>query len=157
MQQFDPVGCCARSLEESLLVQAEGFGMDDTNQLVVINGSCGDASAQVADETWNVANVSVGMLPSLANYSFGTPVSGIAGSFYRLCWGHDPRGNIGEFRVELDTDAELIGPFTRNLNCTLGISCAVVVSGYRLAATNAIAVIENTTCGSADAVLAVAW
>jgi len=29
MQQFDPVGCCARSLEESLLVQAENFGMDE--------------------------------------------------------------------------------------------------------------------------------
>lgn len=29
MQQFDPVGCCARSLEESLLIQAENFGMDE--------------------------------------------------------------------------------------------------------------------------------
>jgi RNA polymerase sigma-54 factor len=29
MQQFDPVGCCARSLEESLLIQAESFGMDE--------------------------------------------------------------------------------------------------------------------------------
>ncbi|MAQ16687.1 MAG: RNA polymerase sigma-54 factor [Sandaracinus sp.] len=35
MQQFDPVGCCARSLEESLLVQAEGFGMDELVMAVI--------------------------------------------------------------------------------------------------------------------------
>jgi len=29
MQQFDPVGCCARSLQESLLIQAENFDMDE--------------------------------------------------------------------------------------------------------------------------------
>lgn len=35
MQQFDPVGCCARSLQESLLIQAESFGMDELVMKVI--------------------------------------------------------------------------------------------------------------------------
>ncbi len=37
MQQFDPVGCCARSLQESLLIQAESIGMDELVMEVLRN------------------------------------------------------------------------------------------------------------------------
>ena len=32
--------------------------------------------------------------------------------FYRLCWAQDPR-SLADFRVELDADAELLGPHVR--------------------------------------------
>lgn len=35
MQRFDPVGCCTRSLEECLLVQADHFGMDELTKRVL--------------------------------------------------------------------------------------------------------------------------
>ena len=42
-----------------------------------------------------------------------------------------------------DAEAELVGPFTREFECTLGLPCAVVVSGYRLASTSAIVAIHS--------------
>ena len=69
--------------------------------VVVSDGACGDANATVANETWGInkaANVSVTM-STKSSYSFGTPVVGVAGSSYRLCWGHDP-SNMSEFNVQ---------------------------------------------------------
>lgn len=35
MQHFDPIGCCTRSLEECLLIQADDFGMDELTKRVI--------------------------------------------------------------------------------------------------------------------------
>ena len=61
--------------------------------------------------------------------------------------------DLTKFKVELDPAAELVGPFRRQLACTLGYECAVELEGYRLAVANRLTVVEGT-CGDAATVLA---
>jgi hypothetical protein len=121
--------------------------------MVVVNGTCGDPQAVLLNETWTTANAtSLGIDGLSANYTFGTPTVGVAGSFYRLCWGHEPV-SIEDYNVEVDPGAELAGPFVRNLECTLGLECLVTLEGYRLSAGNQM-VLVNGTCGDPQAVVA---
>merc|ERR1719183_2233480 len=121
--------------------------------MVVVNGTCGDQQAAVASETWTTKNATSLANDTLsANYTFGTPTVGLVGSFYRLCWGHEPL-SIEGYNVEVDGSAELAGPFVRALNCTLGLECHVTLDGYRLNARNRM-VIVNGTCGDQLAVVA---
>merc|ERR1719353_1917718 len=91
---------CTLGLECSLTV--EGYRLDAKNQLVVVNGSCGDALAVVANETWTFANATSLANDALsANYTFGTPTVGLAGSFYRLCWGNSPV-ILSDYNIEVD-------------------------------------------------------
>jgi hypothetical protein len=132
----------------------EGYGMADTNQLVVLtNSSCGAADAAVSNETWsNVTANCIGFVCETSNssYDFGTPLVGTPGSFYRLCWSYNPT-SLGDYKFEVDGSAELAGPFTRDFECTLGVACSVVISGYKLAATDAVVALSSGTCGNASA------
>ena len=58
------------------------------------------------------------------NYDFGTPVVGMPGDTYKLCWGHEPRGlaYLADYNIELDPDGILEGTFADDFACTLGPS-----------------------------------
>ena len=125
---------CTLGLECFLLL--EGYRLSAGNRMVVVNGTCGDPQAVVANRTWTMANATSLATEGLsANYTFGTPTVGVAGSFYRLCWGHEPI-STGDYNVEVDAIAELAGPFIRDLECTLGLECLLSLDGYGLSAGN---------------------
>ena len=52
--------------------------------------------------------------PAFRSYSFGTPTLGVAGDYFRLCWAPNATRadaeDLGAFRFEVDSGAELIGP-----------------------------------------------
>ena len=56
----DLAGPFVRTVECTLglecLVMLEGYLLSSTNRMVLVNGSCGDPDAQVANETWTTAN-----------------------------------------------------------------------------------------------------
>ena len=85
----------------------------------------------------------------------GTPTVGVAGSFYRLCWGHDPV-NLLDYNVEVDAGAELSGPLVGDyLYCALGNLCEAYLDGYGFAMSNSIIVIERPgSCGDSSATIA---
>ena len=129
--------------------------MAPTNQIVAISsGECGDPNAEVATETWNISDPNA-TAPNGTNatYDFGVPTVGVAGSYFRLCWGHDPM-SIGDFKFEIDGSAELAGRYVDDLECTLGIRCLMPVEGYRLAPTKQIVAISSGKCGDPNAVIA---
>ena len=53
-------------------------------------------------------------MPAIADYDFGTLVSGTVGDNYTLCWSHQPR-NVRDYNVVIDLNAELIGPADNEL------------------------------------------
>ena len=128
--------------------------MELTNAIVAISsGRCGDADAVVANETWTTANATRLSGDGLsANYTFGTPTIGAPGGFYRLCWGYEPV-SVQDYNVEVDPEAELAGPYARDIECTLGLECLLLLEGYRLSTGNRM-VLVNGTCGDPQAVVA---
>ena len=80
------------------------------------------------------------------------PTVGLAGSFYRLCWGHEPV-SIEDYNVEVDASAELVGPFLTQILCTLGLECMLMLEGYRLSEGNRM-ILVNGSCGDAGATVA---
>ena len=58
------------------------------------------------------------------------------------------------FLAEVDGDAELIGASPIDVDCTLGVPCNVVLSGYELAFANGLVILSSGECGDADAVVA---
>jgi hypothetical protein len=154
------VGPFVREMECTLGLPCQlslsGYRLNATNKLVAISqGRCGDATATFANETWGIANATNVSRDVVGNstYDFGIPLVGLAGSFYRLCWGHDPQ-SIEDFIVELEPDVELVGPFGREFECTLGVACSVFVEGYRLAPSNGLVLVWNSSCGDANAIVA---
>merc|ERR1719281_2219090 len=87
-------------------------------------------------------------------YDMGTPLVGVPGSYFKLCWGHAPTtGALEEYKVEIDSSGDLAGPDVGDiLRCTLGIACSPQITGHRLAASNGMVVIGSAAaCGAADA------
>ena len=124
--------------------------------LFLSNGACGDADSTVSNETWapvNATNLSYIVNGSYSTFAFGVPLVGRAGPFYRACWAHDPVG-LTDYKFEIDAAAELIGPLVRDMECTLGLACSVLLSGYKLSATNKMAVVSDGACGDANATVA---
>ena len=149
----------ACTLGEPCQFQVTGHDLHTTNRIIVItSGNCGDSEPVVASQTWGSAfghamSETIDGIAS-ATYSLGTPVVGVPGDTYKLCWAHDP-SVLSDFNVMIDSDAELIGPNVGDLlECTLGQQCAVSISGYNLADSNAIVAISSGACGDADAVVA---
>ena len=59
-------------------------------------------------------------LLSSATVTLGTPTGGSPGDTYKICWGSDP-STLEDFNVELDPNADLIGPVAGDLlYCVLG-------------------------------------
>ena len=50
--------------------------------------------------------------PNEANFTLGTPVTGLAGQTYVVCWAHNPLEDT-DFVVTIDPAAELHGPFVQ--------------------------------------------
>ena len=135
------------------VVSVAGYRLDASNQIVALSsGTCGSPNASVVTATWDKVNPNSTVNGSGSTYDLGTPSEGVAGSYFRLCWAHNP-SMIADFKYEIDGDFELAGPFVGELNCTLGISCAMPVTGYRLAASNKIVAISSGACGDAAAVV----
>ena len=104
--------------------------------VAISSGECGDSNATYANETWgmvNATNVS-GDGVADASYDFGTPLVGLPGESYTLCWGHDvTEGDLATYNVQLDVAGDLAGPNVGELlGCTLGEQCTVDISGHRL-------------------------
>merc|ERR1719201_2184650 len=127
-----------------------GYRGRSTNSLVIIsNGTCGDADAKVANETWGPANATTLTYngnDSNSTFDFGMPLVGLAGPSYRACWAHDPVG-LKDYRVEIDGNAELVGTFVREFECTLGLPCTVLLSGYRMSSWNRMVAVSQGACG----------
>jgi hypothetical protein len=90
-----------------------------------------------------------------SSYSFGTPVVGVAGSFYILCWGYDPV-TMSDFNVEVNGAAVLAGPWTSDHRCTLGVECVLDLSGYRINSSNRL-IVTAGYCGDANATIVPAF
>jgi hypothetical protein len=110
---------------------------------------------------------SVSATDEAAVFAFGTPLLGVSGSFYKLCWAAEPR-DLRDFKITIDSTGELVGPSVaafgdsnapvfddvQRFDCTLGLSCSMTFNGYGPTSTNRILVLESGECGSADAVVA---
>jgi hypothetical protein len=84
----------------------------------------------------------------------GVPTEGLPGNFYKVCWAYAAT-ELADYKVEVVDVATLVGPGRSDLACTLGVGlCEITVSGYQLAQTNKLVVLQNGTCGGADAVVA---
>ena len=61
----------------------------------------------------------------LALNTDGTPTGLAPGSDYKICWAHNPTA-VGDYKVQIDPDAELVGPVAGDLlSCVLGLVCDV--------------------------------
>merc|ERR1719506_2041871 len=90
-------------------------------------------------------------------YDMGTPLVGVPGSYFKLCWGHAPTtGALEMYNIEIDANGDLAGPDVGDiLRCTLGIACSPQITGHRLAASNGMVVIGSAAaCGAAEAAVA---
>jgi hypothetical protein len=139
-------------------VGVDGFGLAASNRIVPIAGDvCGGASAVVAGPTPGPATwletAPAAVDGATSTYDFGESTSGQPGDHYRLCWSHDG-GGLADFKVELDADAILRGPFMDNWNCTMGIQCEIVVDGFGLVDTSSIVALSAGDCGAEDAEVA---
>jgi hypothetical protein len=125
--------------------------------VLLSQGACGDANAIVANETWGIANATnASPIDSMnSSYNFGTPVAGLAGGFYVLCWGYDPV-NMSDFNVEVDGAAVLAGPWIGDHRCTLGVECVSELSGYRMNSSNRF-IVTAGYCGDANATMVPAF
>merc|ERR1719281_1163513 len=122
-----------------------GFGMDMTNEIVAVNGSCGN-STEVSNVTWTRTTGDVFANGTNATYTFGSPLFGDPGDQYRLCWGHDP-GGLTDFKFEIDPAYGLIGPATGNYSCTIGEPCMAELSGFGLNESNMLIMGAFGECG----------
>jgi hypothetical protein len=180
--QLDPVADLAGpqlveffcTLGISCSVHITGYDLDTTNQIVILgSGSCGGTGAEVAawagglvlvgEESQSAGHgygygTGMGTYLTQETYALGVPTSGVPGSQYILCWGHDPAGGLDLLNVQLDGDAELSGPDVADFACTLGEPCHFVVTGHDLHTTNRIIVLSTGNCGdSAPAVASTTW
>ena len=80
-------------------------------------------------------------------------MDGAPGNFYQLCWAHDPEA-LESFLVEVDGAAEIAGPRTTALACTLGENCTVEIDGFAIASSSRAVFLSNGSCGDDDAVVA---
>ena len=86
----------------------------------------------------------------------GTPVLGVAGSFYQLCWAHEYSSDLGDFKVQIDDAAELRGPYVANYSCIMGLSCTLIITGFGMEPTNEIVAV-NGSCGNSTEVANLTW
>jgi hypothetical protein len=174
--EFDIIGPELTPLACTLGVQCDidvsGFGVGTANALVVISsGSCGGNDMVVANNTWTVAPA-LSLSGMTASFTFGTPVEGLPGNFYKLCWAANPRsacpldaaidGDMDAidaclplFNIELDGDAELAGPDVMSqAPCTMGLDCIINVTGYNIGPGSSVIVIpSNESCGDPNVVM----
>ena len=47
----------------------------------------------------------------------------------------------------IDANFEILGPWTNNYTCTLGLPCSVLLQGYRLMPVNQLIILDNGKCG----------
>jgi hypothetical protein len=85
-----------------------------------------------------------------ASHCFGTPTSGLVSGDYVVCWAYDPQ-SLADFKVEIDRSGKLVGPESEEFVCTLGLGCSVALSGYELAATSSVALVDGP-CGEGSIV-----
>jgi hypothetical protein len=149
-------------------IQLAGHGLESTNAVVILsNGSCGNANATVdwvATQTWTAVRANQS---DFFEYIMGRPVFGLAGGFYKLCWGSNPRElnytnksepavgpahlpvqmNLADFNVEIDPDFGLVGPYRGEFDCELGAQCRVTVGGWGITELNKLVIVTGGFCG----------
>ena len=83
----------------------------------------------------------------------GTPLAGIPKAAYRLCWAHDPDlADPTVFTLELADAGALVGPTnadedaTNAFFCTLGLACALTLSGHALTGNDAVGIFAGAGC-----------
>jgi len=122
-----------------------GTNLATTNKvLIVIGNSCAGTPATFAGLT----NPKRAKSSDAYGYELGIPSAGTPGNAYSICWAHEPSSNA-DFLTRLGTFS-INGPTAVALaECTLGLPCVVTVSGFGLASTNKILVVQPTdTCGT---------
>jgi hypothetical protein len=136
-------------------IPVTGYNLDAGSSLLIIpgDGACGsntaaaisswdatDATPAVNYAAWDsVASSSVALDAASATYEFGTPVEGVAGNIYKICWSHDSLES-DDHVVELGVFT-LNGPFTAEYTCYIGGQCDLRVTGYGLEATNELVIV----------------
>jgi hypothetical protein len=133
-----PIAC---TLGFACSLPLTGLGFSNASKVAVVNGTCG-VNAVAAVLTTEDEGTS-------ATYA-GTPLGG-AGASVSLCWGPSPSlDNISSaFSVEVGTVA-MTGPVFPTFDCTLGEPCTYELSGYNLATTNKLVIVEGS-CGDDNA------
>lgn len=136
-------------------ISVTGYSLASTSSLLIIDGgsTCGDASAATIaawDSTaqtpavsyvdWtSVAASSVGADAAEATYDFGTPVEGVPGPVYKICWSHeslDPAAHLVELGVFTKN-----GPDTATFTCYIGSNCDLSITGYGFEADNELVIV----------------
>lgn len=126
--------------------------------------AAGPASALADVGTGLVAAVAEASGPAPApsnletmDYTFGTPVVGLPGDFYKLCWSHEG-GGLEKFNVEIDDVVVLVGPNTLDAECTMGLSCALSLTGHLLEPLSSLLIIPGgDECGSESVSAIARW
>jgi hypothetical protein len=132
-----------------------GHLLESSNSLLVIPGgsTCGsDNAAAIAqwdatDPTPAVNYDSWGSVPAdtvadddaSATYDFGTPVEGVPGPIYKICWSHDSQAAVDHL-VELGVFT-LNGPDVASFTCYIGGECVMNVTGYGFDSSNELVIV----------------
>jgi hypothetical protein len=89
-------------------VQVSGYGLEASNAIVAISdGTCGTDSMVLASWQGESGRTPVAADDSLLKeFGFGTALVGTSGSFYKLCWSHEP-SSLLSYNVAIDLSADL--------------------------------------------------
>jgi hypothetical protein len=136
-------------------IPVTGHLLEPGSSLLVIPGAsaCGsDSAAAIAqwdasDQTpavnyvdWDsVAAATSGSAASDQTYDFGTPVQGVPGPSYKICWSHDSLA-AADHLVELGVFT-LNGPDTAEFTCIIGGQCTLNITGYGFEASNEVVIV----------------
>lgn len=133
------------------ILQLTGVGLAASNKVVVLASSetCGDDGSH-AISFGGFTNPQQQDGDNFGQYPMGIANSGVPGTGYRACWGHNPTwtGNMNAFNVDMGTFTLVAVDTINEVQCTLGYACNLQVTGTQMASSNAIVVIDqNETCG----------
>ena len=136
------------TLTETCSLQLSGVGLADTNKLRVIasSGSCGSAAGVTSITVLSgTTSVTTGGSSNVYAVASSETSAGVHGTGYKLCWGHNPTGNV-DYMFEVGTFT-LNGPAAEDFTCPLTDACSIQLTGTGLANTNNVKVQgSGTTC-----------
>ena len=136
------------TLTETCSLQLSGVGLADTNKLRVIasSGSCGSAAGVTSITVLSgTTSVTTGGSSNVYAVASSATSTGVHGSGYKLCWGHNPSGNA-DYMFEVGTFT-LNGAAAADFTCPLTDACSIQLTGTDLASTNKVKVQgSDTTC-----------
>ncbi len=136
------------TLTETCSLQLSGVGLADTNKVRIIasSDSCGGAAGvESITGLSGTTSVTTGGSSNVYAVASSETSTGVHGTGYKLCWGHNPSGNA-DYMFDVGTFT-LNGAAAADFTCPLTDACSIQLTGTGLASTNKVKVQgSGTTC-----------